>query len=211
MTETSLQRQIARKGSDKEKLAQRVVRDPGLLPDLLDGLHSDRAAVKYGCAKVLRIVSETEPGLVYPYIDLFEGLLRAENKILQWEAIFVIGELARVDTDGKIEKVFNRYFAPISGPVMITAANVIAGGAKIALAKPELTTRIVNRILAVEKARYRTAECRRVAIGQAITAFDRIFDRIRNKSPVIGFVRKQLRSPRPATRKKAERFLKKHG
>jgi len=134
-----------------------------------------------------------------------------ENGIMQWKAIYVIANLASVDNKKQIEKVFDRYFAPISGPALITAANVVRGGAKIAAAKPQLADRVAKEILKVENARYKTPECRRIALGHAIEAFDHFYAGIKNKKPVIGPVRRQLESPRNATRKKAQRFMKRHG
>jgi hypothetical protein len=211
MPGSALQRQLSSKGIDKEKLADRVIRNPELLPEVVDGLHSDKAAIKYGSAKILRIVSDREPDLLYPLMDFFGEMLDSDNNIMRWEAIHVIANLARVDEKNKFEKIFDRYFAPIPGPVLVTAANVIGGASTIALAKPRLTRRIAGEILKVDKARYRTAECRRIALGKAIDSFDRFFDQIENKEPVVALVRRQLRNPRNATRKKAERFLKKRG
>ena len=92
---------------------------------------------------------------------------------------------------------------------MITAANVIQGGARIARAKPQLADRIATEVLKVSRGRYQTAECRNIAIGHAILALGEILDLLAQPEPVIGFVRRQLRNKRPATRKKAEQFLKK--
>ena len=89
------------------------------------GLAADEARFKYGCAKALRILSEQRPELLYPHFDFFARLLAHENKLLQWEAAFVLSQLARVDTGDKFAGIFRRYFSPISGPVMITAATVI--------------------------------------------------------------------------------------
>ena len=60
----------------------------------------------------------------------------------------------------------------------------------------------------VATARYETPECRNVAIGHAIQALGAILPLLRNLAPVARFVRKQARNRRPATRKKAEQFLK---
>jgi len=211
MPSQELHQQLARKGADAEKLAAGVIENPQLLPEVLDGLESETARVRYGCAKVLRIVSDREPRLLYPRMGFFIELLDSENRIMQWEAIYVIANLASVDKKKRIEEIFDRYFAPISGPVLITAANVVRGGAKIAAAKPQLTEKVAKEILKVEKARYKTEECRRIALGHAIEAFDQFYDGIKNKKPVIGLVRRQLESPRNATKKKAQRFLKRHG
>jgi hypothetical protein len=91
---------------------------------------------------------------------------------------------------------------------MIGAANAIAAAANIALAKPHLADRIVKEILKVERASYQRPECRNVAIGHAIQSFDRFFRHVGNTRPVLAFVKRQLDNSRPATRKKAERFLK---
>ena len=91
---------------------------------------------------------------------------------------------------------------------MITAANVIRGGARIAQAKPHLADRIAAEVLKVSRARYQTAECRNVAIGHAILALGDVFDLLNNPRRVLHFVRKQIKNSRPATCKKAAQFLK---
>ena len=178
------------------------------LEELLRGLDPDNARIKYGCAKALRLVSEERPELLYPRFDFFVGLLDNENKILQWEAAFVLSQLAHVDSDGRFAAIFDKYFSPIAGPVMITAANVIRGGARIAQAKPQLADRIAAEVVRVAQARYQTRECRNVAIGHAILALGDFVDRLNAPGPALQFVRRQLRNPRPATRKKAKQFLK---
>jgi hypothetical protein len=209
--ESALLRQIARKNVDLEKVADRVARNPERIQGAIDGLNSDRADVKHRCAKALRIASQRRPEALYPFIDSFIHLLDVENRIMNWEGTIVIGNLATADTEGRIDRILNRYLAPISGPAMISAANSIAGAARIARAKPHLAGRIVVEILKVEHAEYKTTECRNVAIGHAINSFDLFFEQVEDKEPVIAFVRRQLANTRNSTRKKAERFLRKQG
>jgi len=184
------------------------MKNPRWSEELTRGLEADKARIKYGCAKALRIVSQERPELLYPHFDFFVRLLDNENKILQWEAAFVLSQLARVDTDDKFAAIFDKYFSPIIGPTMITAANVIRGGARIGQAKPHLADRIAAQVLKVSRARYQTAECRNVAIGHAILALGDFFDRLNNPRRVLHFVRKQITNSRPATCKKAAQFLK---
>ena len=190
------------------QLARKAIRNPRLVPDIIKGLKADKARIKYGCAKALRSISEVRPDLLYPHFDFFVRLLDHENKIFQWDAAFVLSQLARVDDDDKFAAVFDRYFSPIPGPVMITAANIIQGGARIAKAKPQLADRIAAEVVKVARARYQTPECRNVAIGHAIVALGGMLPLLRDPKPAVQFVRKQIRNPRPATRKKAEQFLK---
>jgi hypothetical protein len=181
-----------------------------LLLDIFAGLKADRARIKYGHAKALRLISEQRPDALYPHFDRFVQMLDHENKIFQWQAAYVLSQLARVDAGGRFSAIFKRYFAPVPGPVMITAATVIQGGARIAKAQPKLAERVAAEILKVAKARYQTAECRNVAIGHAIRALGEIQPLLRRPAPVLRFVRRQLKNRRPATRKKAAQFLKIH-
>ena len=206
---------LSRKGANLERLARQVIRNPELIAELLDGLQARQASIKYGCEKLLRQVSERKPELVYPHYDIFVKLLDSDNSFLKWGAILTLANLAAADTEGRIEKLFTKYFAPVTGPVMVTAGNIVGAAAKIAYAKPALTARIVRQLLKVESATYEhkgavSPECRRIVCGQAITTFDAIFDQIRNKKPVLQFAERQLESTRPSVRKIAARFMKQH-
>jgi len=209
MKDDDLLQRIALKGSDKEKIADGIANDTAQLEQVLDGLSSKKASVKFSCAKVLRIISEKHPEALYSHIDSFIKLLDSENNIMKWEGIHVIGNLASVDKGKRIDAILSRYLKPIKGPVMITAANVIGGAAKIAAAKPYLAERIATEILKVEHAEYATAECRNVALGHALDAFELFFDKLKNKQPVIDLATKQLDNTRSGTRKRAEKLLKK--
>ena len=195
---------------DPERLAARVMREPDRLEEIIRGLEAAQGAARFGWAKVLLILARKAPAILYPRLDVVLGLLRGESKILQWTAILAIGDLAAVDSKGRIEAILDELLAPIPGPVMITAANTIGAAAKIARARPRLADRIAREILKVEKARYATPECRNVAIGQAIEALDEFFEAISDREPVIGFIERQLENTRPATRKKAEKWLGRH-
>ena len=173
---------------------------------LCDGLASPEARTKYGSAKQLCRLSEQDPDLLYPRFDFFVHLLDGEIRILRWNSSRILGHLARVDSEGRIDKLLDRYLAPITGHELIAAANTIQGAADIALAKPYLADRIAREIVKVGRANYATPECRNVAAGHAIQALDRFFEHIQNKKAVLAFVESQLKNSRPATRKKAERF-----
>jgi hypothetical protein len=203
--------QIGQKGSDKEQIAERVIGEPALLKTVIEGLSARPAAIKYGCSKVLRIISQKKPELLYPSFDFFVQRLDSDNTFLKCDAILILANLASVDSDNKFEAIFERYFAPIKGPTLIVAANIIGSAAKIALSRPELSDRITAELFKVEQAQYQTDECRNIALGQAIDSFDKFFEQIGDKEGVRRLVNKQLKNTRKSTAKKAEQFLKKHG
>lgn len=204
---------IARKGANHESLADRVARQPELLPEVLDGLGVNKPQIKYGCSKVLRILSQKQPAILYPRFVFFVGLLDCDNSFLKWDAVRIVANLAAVDSEKKVEPMLGRYLQPIGGPVMITAATIIGSAARVALAKPELASRIVRALLEVERAEYQTAECRNVAIGHAVESIGLFFDVLdtKEKAAVVEFARRQLANRRNAVKKKAAVFLKRCG
>jgi hypothetical protein len=210
MSAATLQSELSKPSANIDAIAKRIARHPQALPEVFDGLHADKAKVKYGCLKLLRRISEKAPAVVYPETDRLIALLDSENNILQWGAIIVLGNLAAVDSQNRIEKILDRYLQPISGPVLVTAANVMGGAAKIARAKPHLADRIAHSLLQVETANYRTAECRNVALGKAVESLDLFFDCIQKQQPVVEFVERRLKNRRNAVKQKALAFLKRH-
>ncbi|HEX5400386.1 MAG TPA: hypothetical protein VFY06_15165, partial [Verrucomicrobiae bacterium] len=133
---TPFQTAIVRKGAAPDRLAKRVAADPELLPQVLAGLRADQPRIKYGCSRVLRLVSQKHPAVLYPRFDFFAGLLDSDNNFLKWDAARIIAHLAAADSRGRFEPMLTRYLRPINGPVMITAANLIRNAATIALARP---------------------------------------------------------------------------
>jgi hypothetical protein len=200
---------LAAPGADVGRVAEQLKRKPELVEALIAGVGSDTARVTFGASKVLRILSEQAPELLYPHFDFFVRLLEHENSVLKWNAALVLANLAAVDREGKLDQIMDAYLAPISGPNLIDAANVIRGAGAIARAKPQLANTISRRILQVERASYATRECRNVAIGHAIRALEQCFAAINDKRTVQLFVTRQMKNSRAATRRKAKQFLKK--
>ena len=181
----------------------------GRVPELLAELACVVPRRRLGAAKALRYLSEGEPHLVYPHFGLFAGMLHDQNSILRWNATLILGNLASVDGERRLDGMLDEYLAPIAGPHLIDAGNTIHGATAIGAAKPYLADRIVARILEVERALFDTPECRNVAIGQAIDAVGCLYPLIANQRAAYQFVSRQCHNSRPAVRKRAERFLRK--
>ncbi len=200
---------VAKKKNKAEALAERVIRNPRVLSELLEGISSEKAGIKFKSAKILRIISEERPELLYPKWDFFEKLLDSENNIIKWNAMDVIANLTRVDSRNRFDKIFRKFYGMLYEGSLITAAHVVGNSWEIAKAKPGLSSRITNELLKVEKIQLPTDECRNILKGHAILSFSEYFDQIKEKGRVISFARRELKNSRDATRSKAEKFLKK--
>jgi hypothetical protein len=210
--ENELLKKLAAKTLTKDELRRKVEHDFSLLPTLLAGLSSSKAAIRYGCAKILMDLSAEYPEKLYPYMDTFVVLLGSKYRILTWNALAIIANLVKVDREQKFEAVFDRYYSFLNEEYMVTVANVVGNSGKIALAKPYLIPKITEKLLTVENLSvtpHLTDECKRVIAEAAIGAFDLFFDKVEQKEKVLAFVERQLNSSRKHLSVQAESFLKK--
>jgi hypothetical protein len=205
---------LADKSMTTEELFQTVEQNWALLPQLLEGVSSSKASIRYGCAKVLMDLSEVYPTKLYPYLDSFIGILDSKYRILIWNALAIIANLAKVDKDKKFDAVFDKYYSFVNDEYMVTVANVVGHSGKIALAKPYLIDKITNELLKVDGISltpHLTEECKRVIAEKSIKSFDLFFDRVAQKKRVISFVEKHACSQRKALKEAARHFLNKWG
>jgi hypothetical protein len=181
----------------KEELLNRVKSDFGLIPLLLTGVDSSKAAVRYGCAKVLMDLSGEHPEKLYPHFDSFVDLLDSKYRILTWNALAIISNLTRIDADKRFDAIFGKYYTFLDSDYMVTVANVVGYSGTIALAKPYLISRITDELLKVEDVSltpHLTEECKRVLAQQTIKTLGLFFDMVDQKERVLSFVRACLDS-----------------
>ena len=201
---------LSKKEVKAEDVARNVIKNPRLLPELFNGISSENTRTRFKSAKILRIISEEDPEMLYSKVDFFIDLLKRENKILRWIAIDVIGNLSSVDTENKFDKIFNKFYSLLADESTITAGHVIESSGKIARAKPQLQNKITMELLRVEKTEYKTSECRNILLGKVILSFSQYIDQINNTEEMVSLAKRQLANPRRATRVKAEKFLRTH-
>jgi hypothetical protein len=211
---SDLLQKLGNKTLTKEALFQMVKQDFSLVPEVLSGTSSPKATVRYGCGKVLMDLSERQPEAVYPYMDRVIELLDSKYRILTWNALAIIANLATVDEERKFDKIFDKYYGFLNDEYMVTVANTVGNSAKIALAKPYLAQRITAELLKVENLKltpHLTEECKRVIAEHAIKTFNAFFEEIEDKEQVLSFAEKHLESPRASLRREAQSFVKKWG
>jgi hypothetical protein len=209
MEKQDVYKMIIRKERDLKQIAKLATSSPEIINYLITGISEEDARIKYGCSNTLVIIGEKNPELLYPHFDIFKGFIYSKNKFIKWAAILIVANLTKSDKEKKIDDIIDFYFSEITGPIMITAANIIKGAAIIAKAKPYLTERITDELLKIKSAKYQTEECHNIVLGHMISSFDSFFKQVKNKTGVINLVKKQINNPRKATKNKAEKFIKK--
>ena len=214
MLKTDILLKIENKEITKDALVKKIKHDLSLLQEIISGVSSKKASIRYGCSNALTVLSSENPKELYPYMDFFVKLLDSDYRILKWATIIIIANLTKVDTENKFDSIFNKYFSYLDDEYMVTVANVVGSSGRIALAKPYLTQKITDKLLKVENISitpHLNKECKRVIAWHAIKTFDMFFPQIEQKDKVILFVKKHLNSSRESLRIDSEKFLKKWG
>lgn len=192
-----------------------VIEDKTILDSLFDIVATETSSIKYVCAKIMRMVSEKEPELIYPYFEILAKWIYHKNSFIKWDGIITLSNISAVDDENKFKDIYQDYFALIQDPQMVTASNVVGNAWKIVLAKPELENDITKRLLKVPDIVYLhkgspSPECNYIVCGQVLECFDHYFNSSENQSEMINFAKEQLNSKRKSVVKTAEKFLKQH-
>jgi hypothetical protein len=187
---------LAKKGIEAERLSE-----------ALEGVLSKKDEIRSSSFKILMRVSEEQPKVLYPKWDYFADLLDSDNHYQRYISINVLANLAVVDTKNKFEKIFDKYFSNIEGDRTMVAGQAALNSGKIAKVKPNLQTKITNRLLNIDE----THRGKQIDLVKAyvIEAFNEYFEESSDKKKILGFVEAQLESKSPKTKKLANEFLKK--
>lgn len=186
---------------------EKKVFEDGKLSEALDGIISKKDEVRSISFKILNRVAEKEPDVLYPEWDYLADLLDSDNHYHRYISINLLANLAKVDVKNKFEKIFDKFFANIDGERTMVAGQAAWNSGKIAKVKPNLQTKITNRLLNIDKVH----QGKQIELIKAyvIEAFNEYFEEFSDKNKILDFVKMQQVSNSPKTRKVAEEFLKK--
>lgn len=203
---------------DKQPISEKVCwlrENPGIIPDLILMIRTDKGTAKFQCEKLLRTLSEENPEFVYPYFCDIAELTDSPNNFIKWGSIITLSNLVSVDKDLLFENIYDRYFSLLRSESMITAANIASNVWKIILYYPHFESDITNRLLNIGENTYfikgdPSPECKNIMYGHVLDAFDRYFEHSTSQKKMMEFASRQRNNPRKSVAKKAQRFLCKH-
>lgn len=178
------------------------------LSDALDGILSKNDEIRSKSFEFLYQISQNRPEILYSKWDYLANLLNSNNHYQRYISIRLLANLTFIDAENKFETIFNRYFSNIDGTKTMVAGQAALNSGLIAKAKPNLQTKITNRLLTIEKSH----KGKQIDLIKAyvIEAFDKYFEESLDKKDILDFVSAQLDSKSPKTRKIAKEFLKKY-
>jgi hypothetical protein len=191
-------------------LASKAVEDRKLLSELLVGILSKKHSTRQNSFKALSLLSEGHPKVLYPSWDYFADLNKSGESGSKYIALHIIANLTRADSENKFDGLFDEYYELLNDDSVVIAAHLAGNSGKIAKVKPELQTRITDRLLSIDETQH-TPEHKNLIKSYAVESLDEYFEEAKDKEKVIEFVKMQVGNKSPRTRKKAKEFLKKMG
>lgn len=54
--------------TELESMVNEVLNEPSILNDLLEIINSGKGSIRFASTKIIKLVSEKNPGIVYPYL-----------------------------------------------------------------------------------------------------------------------------------------------
>jgi hypothetical protein len=198
------------KNMNVETMAKEALKDEKMLSELLNNLKTKNETVRYNSSKVLNLISTKNPEVLYPKWDYFVELLSADHTYWKLSVIPLLANLVRIDTQKKFEDIFEKFFGLMNDRSVIPAAWVAANSGRIARFKPELQTRITDRLVSIDQTHH-DPERRDLIKSGAIESFAEYFGESKDQKKILEFVKKQLECKSPKTRKLARTFLEKWG
>lgn len=171
-------------------------------------LKNKQIMVYYHSYYVIARASEVEPNLFYPYWDDFASLLNHPNSYHRDFALVILANLTKVDIEDKFSHIYTDYFKHINDAKFMTARQCVQNTAKILANKKELTDNIIDILLDMD-GRCDFAEKQKALLkSDIIEVFDEFYEQINNKKGLNRFVKNELDSISPKTRKKAKEFIR---
>lgn len=173
-------------------------------------LNNPGIMVYYNSYYIISRASELKPELFYKYWDDFLMLLNHQNSYHRDFALILLANLTRVDKENKFSLIFDDYFSHINDEKFMTSRQCIQNTAKILTNKGELTEEIINILLDID-ARCDFPEKQKALLkSDVIDLFDEFYEKINDKELINEFVKDELNSISPKTRKKAKNFVIKY-
>lgn len=196
---------LDKKDVDIKTLAEKALNDKVLLHELLKEVVSKDNTTRSNSFNILQIISAEKPEILYPQWDYFHKMLISKNNYHKYIAIYILADLTAVDNENKFEDIFDEYYGILAGDKIMTASHVALNSSKIALNKPELQSKILDRLLDIDN--IHQGRQNELLKSYVIEALRKMYPEIKDKERVAKFIEAQLDSSSPKTRDLAACFL----
>jgi hypothetical protein len=135
----------------KDLYSEHVGKQPSAYIDaIISGLRSGNRRIENGCAELASLLSEEHPKLLYPHVQLFIANLKSREKVVRWEAVCTLGNLASIDAAMAIVPHIGTMTAFLRDKSIVLQGHAVRALAKIATAVPKEAKRVSDALIAAK-------------------------------------------------------------
>jgi hypothetical protein len=212
MNTAELTQEISAKDVDVDKFVQLAIDDDHIKDEIIRQMVTHpHIIVYYHCYYVASKASQERPELFYQYWRDVASLLNHRNSYHRDFGLTIIANLTKVDQENLFSKIFHDYFEHINDEKFMTGQCCVQNSIKILRHKPELKDQIIALLLDVDNQCTYTEKQKGVLKCDVLEIFAEIYEEVQQKDDIDEFIRTEVSSISPKTRKKAKELVRKYG
>ena len=202
---------IAEKDFDVDWFVQLSINDLDVRNEIVRQMLTNSAImVYYHCYYVVEKASRKQPEMFYPYWREIAELLNHENSYHRDFALEIIGNLTKVDQENLFSGIEDDYFGIINDEKFMTGNCCVKNLLKIYRHKSEQRKRIIETLLDIDNRCEYPEKQKGVLKADVLGIFDEVYEEVTERKDIDEFIRAEVNSISPKTRKKAKELIKKY-
>lgn len=208
VSKSELTARISDKNVDIKFFADSAMKDLGLREELVHLLlTSPHIMVYYHCYYILNKASQQHPDLFYQYWDRFASLLDHKNSYHRDIGLTLIANLTEVDSSDRFAEIAGRYFSHLGDRKFMTAQCCVRSIGKILSHKKGMIDQATDLLLNLDNTCGYPQKQKELLKSDVIDVLFMVYPRSPDQAGIDRFVKEQLNSTSPKTRKKAKEFI----
>ena len=212
MTEENFINLIQEKNYNKEQFVEIVLNDEFYRKIAVDNMTGhNHIMVYYHCYEVLKEATKISPAKFEQYKDEFIKLLEHRNSYHRDFALEIIGNLTKVDEEDRFSEIKDDFFSIVNDEKFMTGNCCVRNLLKIYQHKAELRDQIIELLLDIDKHCDYTEKQKGVLKADILDIFDEVYRDVTDRDKINEFMKAEVNSISPKTRKKAKELVKKYG
>jgi len=211
MNPTELIEKIAEKDFEVDEFVQLAIEDQNTRNEIVRQMLTNPAImVYYHCYEVVDKASQKRPEMFYPYWDEIAELLHHKNSYHRDFALEIIGNLTRVDQENRFAAIEEDYFSIIHDEKFMTGNYCVRNLLKIYRHKADQRDRIIATLLDIDNRCDYTQKQKAILKADVLVIFDEVYNEAPEREEIAAFIKAEVHSISPKTRKKAKELMNKH-
>ena len=202
---------IAEKDFNVDEFVRLAISDGNARDEIVNQmLTNSDIMVYYHCYYVVEKATRKHPELFYQYWDEVAKLLHHNNSYHRDFALEIIGNLAKVDQENRFADIEDDYFAIVNDEKFMTGNCCVKNLLKIYRYKAEQRERIVETLMDIDNRCDYSEKQIGVLKADVLKIFEKIYEEVQMRDEINKFIRAEVNSVSPKTRKKANELIKKY-